>query len=249
MINQIMKELTPAIEADTILIKEFTADERDFYNKRLSDVLDAEKKGNKAEVINILQRKFERKKLPDNYFESKFENDFQNHISELPNTNKDIFRIDEIERIQSLISTITSIVGKEHSRTFHSVETAKSYVLFLQNSITSEKNLYHNPQSLEFDIDNDDLLSLYDEWKKFIICANTDYCYFQYAIKGESIPREKQPYQPIKLKTSKASFRHALIDLQDKYVVKQVTVTSKNKRKVKELFLDEKGKPLTFSNT
>jgi hypothetical protein len=108
--------------------------------------------------------------------------------------------------------------------------------------------LYSNPPSLQIQINTKPLIELFETWKsnKFgVIDSATDFCYFNYAFRGEPIPPDKQPYRPIRVTTSKSKFQRFLREVLP---IEQKTIPANIKKKVTCLFVDKNGKPLRLYN-
>lgn len=130
------------------------------------------------------------------------------------------------------------------------IETAKYLIEKIDRKVDflPDKS-YDNPPSLQIQINTKPLIELFETWKsnKFgVIDSATDFCYFNYAFRGEPIPPDKQPYKPIKVTTSKSKFHRCLRD--DVLPIEQITTPLDIKRKIKQLFVDKNGKPLRLYN-
>ena len=102
-----------------------------------------------------------------------------------------------------------------------------------------------NPKSLDFKLSNKELSSIFDQFRKDgCIAKETDYDYFKYAFRGDVIPSQKQPYQPIKWVETKNRLYRELKDIETKYENNNQKSLTNQRKEVQFLFLANTGKPM-----
>src|SRR5690554_46721 len=107
-----------------------------------------------------------------------------------------------------------------------------------------------NPISLGFKLSSKEILSVFDKFRKDgCIAKETDFDYFKYAFKGDTIPTHKQPFQPIKWIETKNRLYYELQDVERNYEGSIQKSLSNPRKKVQFLFINKDGQPMKQLST
>ena len=109
---------------------------------------------------------------------------------------------------------------------------------------------FNTPESFELPLSDSQVKDFYDSLlieHQEVICEDTDFYYFSYAISGNEIPLKKTPYKPVKLRGTIDSMYYELLELMKSCGViphERKTIPPVYVQRAEELFINRNGNPL-----
>ena len=109
---------------------------------------------------------------------------------------------------------------------------------------------FNTPVSFELPLSDVQIKNFYDSLlieHQEVICEDTDFDYFSYAISGNEIPLEKTSYKPVMLRGTIDSMYYELLELMKSCGVilhERKTIPPVYVQRAEELFINKNGNPL-----